>query len=651
MKRRLLLGCAVALMTGSLFVGSSQAETAGNQETAAEPATPVETLLDRVLTHQDHEVPKVIREVLDQLRDSGAWREMDGGWNAESLVFIDPNQVLLAGLRKNLSLHRGSLDAARVGHAIQEAEAVFDPVFQLTLGHSASMQYDRKRTALMYYKYMAPSILEHDPGIGGLALYDPRKPGPHVNEIAFGEQKSSRQAEEIAVSTRQKGNPFLTHSESLGISQQLPWGAVLNLTQTLTRKRNYDTVNDTRWHAPWGGSLEGQLMIPLPFTRNFGRLAPQDVAIKQAGLAKEGADWALRSQINRTLLQMDLAYWNLAERIEILLADVANQRVAKDVADAMARKLDAGRVTLYGKQQADAELARARTLITTGWKGVLEASHALAVLIEDDAEQLRNRVYLPMGFHARMEESAKTRLGSEMLRAIKDHPDMQGKEAALRSNDLEVEFRKNQTRPDLAVNAAMAQSHDNSVYGYEHLGAALTHLDDPDKRTQKYGITFTRTLGNRAAETDHATAKLTREMNRVDRRALENGLSRALMDAAAGLSGAAARLETAQANEALARQAEQAGRRRWETMGDVSEVELVLKQRDLHRAILSQVTARMDLKRAESRLFAAQGSLAQALGHQNAMNDFDRYRLQLLSDSGALPNLHPRKEPVAGSGS
>ena len=68
----------------------------------------------------------------------------------------------------------------------------------------------------------------------------------------------------------------------------------------------------------------------------------------------------------------------------------------------------------------------------------------------------------------------------------------------------------------------------------------------------------------------------------------------------------------------------------------VSQVELNHNRRDILSARLALINAQIDVRRAQSRLLAAQGVIADRYPGMHAYNDFERHRVAMLGANKAL---------------
>ena len=643
--------------------------TAAKAGTAATvPHVPLGILLERLPNKQDVRTYQTLRESARGAGGrSGAWRFVRG----REVRYLSPQEALGQALDKNLTLSRSRLDADKARDAIDQAKAVFDPVFNLSIGNKISHRYDRKIDGRVFYKQLNESVVEHDPGdptAGAVKLYKDRDysanpdpnfsaVGPFTNEIVFGARDQADLREEITVSTKKLGtnenSPSITGTGSLTISQLLPWGPAITLTEVTTRKRTFHDELGKYWQAPWGSSWSASLYIPLPFTKNFGPHASADVAVKKAKIARDSRDWQVMADVNDILAQVDLTYWNLVQSLQQLQVTIENRRASEEQYQSTLRLFDLGRVTRLGKEQMEAERARTRVQEEMQWNAVLNASHALAILTENDEERMGSYLLLPAGFQERLgtalpvDAKQTTTVGLAIAAGLENNRVLKVSDSAVETSELEYAYRRNQARPDLSVSLGVSESQDNSIFGHKNLGQSLGQLANPDSRSTSAAVNYNYPVRKRHVRAGVDLAKASLEMSRLNRQALADSIAKRISDALADLFSSRKRHEKARRTEKMAAASLENAQQRWKVKGDISEMELVLKRRDLLTARLNAVTAAVDVKKAETALLAAQGTLPEILPVSTASSEFDRYRIGKLKESDAVPFFSSLRKRLA----
>ncbi|MBF0284684.1 MAG: TolC family protein [Magnetococcales bacterium] len=588
--------------------------------------TTLTSLLDQHVSKADVEAYKRLEQGLSDSSLGDSLKPLQG----RQAVLLSPQDALARSLRKNLRLRAGQRDQALAEQAVAQAEAVFDPVFVLSGGYKSENTYTRRRVGPVYKKKletMAPTYYYDIPFVQLSS-----DPDPKIVRLGYLHRANARtDVEEYKVSTARTGGPLETISGNLNIRQQLPWGPQVSLSKSVNfRQDHYDAGHS--YDAPWAASLAVNLWVPLPRTKGFGELAPADVALKQQKLSQTRSGESVQALVNTILTQTDQAYWNLVQRQQSLLSEIEHRQTTQQKYDITARLFANERVTRYGMAQMEAELARSKILVESALEALITASNALAALVEDDHASLREALILPTGYHERLESVVKVNDAAAGTTALARRPELKMSAVDLESAALNTAYMQNQALPDLSFTGGYSQSVDNSVYGYKSYDMALSHmLRHPDQRSANVALNYNRPWGNRAAEAGVEGAKLSEQGARLGKESLENSIALEVSKALGDVKVANARVQTAKSTERLANMALGKADVQRDLKGDVSELEMSLKLRELRDARRARIEAMVDRKRAETRLLAAQGTVAEALAVETAINDYDKARIQALA--------------------
>ena len=596
---------------------------------------PLKVLLDPAPGGQAHATLAVIQKSFAEAQTAKRWDPSQG----HPLAYLPANTVLLQALHHNLSIQTGQLDAAIARQAIEEADAVFSPVFTLDLGHSSSMVYERRNSGPVFLKRSQPT-----PTDGGKSylVITPPPPDPYqVDRIGFLKQEPSTVNKNYKVSLQQEPGWLDTKTGTLTIQQQLPWGPRLTLTKDTSYKETYYDPNRAKsWDAPWAITVKASLNAPLPFGKNFGRYSSAETAVEQAKIADRQADWNLKTVINNTLRKADLAYWDLVQAMENLLTSIENRQYLEARAAYAERMLIAGRVTQYGRDQMAMELARAKLHEASAQQALVTVSAALVVLIKEDRSSTGEALLLPVEYQNRLAEAIKPVDNQQAIAtALARRPELQIKDLALQSSLLAHRFMENQARPNLLFSGGGNMKQSNATYGYDAYPEAVSNVLSPDSQAVNGSLSYTYPWRNRVAKAALTQAGYALEGAQLSQQSSEQMIHKEVDDALVSMASARARLGSARNHEKLAALALEKAKSRWELTGDIGEMELLSQSRALLDARLARIAAMVDCKKAETQLAAAQGTLSEGLADQVAVNPFDRQRLALLAASGATPHF------------
>ena len=102
-------------------------ETSARQELAPRPS------------EQEQIRHKLIYQAFQETAGAGTWSAIKG----KTLTNLHVRQAAMAALERNLTIESSRNDRARAAEAIEEAKAVFDPVYSLSIDYNESQTYRR----------------------------------------------------------------------------------------------------------------------------------------------------------------------------------------------------------------------------------------------------------------------------------------------------------------------------------------------------------------------------------------------------------------------------------------------------------------------------------------------------------------------------
>jgi outer membrane protein TolC len=551
---------------------------------------------------------------------------------------------------------------------LREVRAVFDPVLDLSLGYNRADSYRREKIGTVRPKSFA--------GTGGneftpfndpltnvatqrrinLCRFNPcpENNKPEVRALEFYSTLSvpagPTTVEEPIVanagrSTLNNGHPLQQISVSIGLSQELPWGGSLQLTDQTIRQKIYYDSNHYWEDGQYTSNLTGTFNAPIPFGKGFGADNPHNSAIRNAEISRERADWSLKDLLNRTLRDIDLAYFEVVRQLEALNTTVENQALMLKLKERQDRilKQEPGLVTRYQEAQIGSEVTKAGIQVEQALQNYISASVALAQLIGDPDARTGSALYLPYAYAREVDTPLAIGLESALATARINRPDFFIVKLDRDSATVGERLAENQARPDIQVGVSLRSGENGSVYGYSDPLHSTERLIRPDTINQNYSLTYTRPWGNRAAEAAVEIARLSVEDREIVIRDTDARVKREITTDLAQVQSARARLSSASI-EAKALAAAYDSLERQLGAGLIGEDQVITAARNLLSARLAQVGAKIDNREAETTLLYAQGTIANALPAQTAESPLDSRRLGLLADAGYLHYFGPTKK-------
>lgn len=623
----------------------------------------------------------LLRQMLNDNRNQGAWSGLDG----REVVLMSPEQAGASALEKNLSLLKETRNLEQTAQAVEQAKAVFKPTFQVSVGATETVTYDRFRYGTIYvkdvvsvgartsggaadpmYTLQIDEVITQDPAAAtvyrmGLVQLPEDHPRYYLNfnpalpdEFVIGENGDKTYDRNYLVSAAKKVGSDVEVAGSVTISQILPWGPVLSLTHGLswasgeeshTTKGEYPGVYESDPHALdgyWAGNISFNVWLPLPGSKNYGRYNTNNANVMQAEITHRMSDWILKGAINSTLLQVEVAYWELVRSVEKLLVATENRRFTQYQVTRSQRMFDSGRVNKLGLAQVQAEDARAQVLEEQARQTVLQASNRLANLVENDPQRARGMLILPSGFQHRMGLPPVVQLENAVNVALNNRPEIQTSNLNVESKDVDVRVYENQARWDVSTNLSYGESQDNSLYGYENPRPVYDNMLNGDVRTYNASLAINRGFQNRAPRAALARAREGKNSAKLLQESAEDNIVKEVSDAVATLTTARSRVRIAGQSQKLAQESLAKAQKLRHSLGTVGELEIILKLRELVNARNGQVNALLDSRIAHARLLAAQGTLPVAFSQKQAQgNPLENMRIQRLQESGQVGYFSP----------
>jgi outer membrane protein TolC len=632
-------------IAGGLYVlpGLAQEQTQAPVAEGPVIGVPLAELLDKRVTEQDKAAARLIEEALAAKQKTGTWRRLE----RKHLVRLPAAEAALQALKKNLGIEISRHEAERVRRALMEAQAVFDPILDLSFSYDERDTHER--TLVGRVRQLGFDARGHTGGFASNCRGSASEPGRiclsddvqmatarvlgggGIHSILFTSRPGQDVDNQIIFASRNQPNgPTQTYTYTMALTQQLPWGPSYDVSVVTTdRDVFYDNSGHT-FGAPWASALLFNLIVPLPGGRNFGPYAIFDTQIKLAGKQRERGFWGLKSSINNTLLQVNLAYLDLIEALENLLITTENRELVQHNTAHTQRLFENGFATAFDKAQIEAELAQARAREQQAQNDFILASDLLATLIEYSDKAVRSNVYLPVGYAAWLDQPLELDAKQALAVAKEHQPDLQLSRVDYESSEILKRGAAVEVRPDVTLTAQIQSIQDGSVYGYKSYWESIGAIGDPDRLDQSYAITYNYPWGNRALRARYAQAEHRVEDSVLNKRETYNAVAQGINDALSSIQTARARIMRAEQNLNAARLAYNSLANR-AAEGEINEFEVIINIQELLNAKRAKITAIVDNKRAEANLLASQGLIARHYAGIIAPTALERHRLNILS--------------------
>jgi len=606
---RLRGGIVLTVVLALYSVTSGRAQESMTPRTRAANGVNLMDFLDKTPSEREQRIAGQIEEALATSDKRGTWRQLEN----KKLVRLTANQAAFQALKKNLSIEISQHNAEQVRRAILEAEAVFNPVLNLSVNYDERNTYERKiagTVSQQRFVATSPASNATDPNAGPGFITLP----PEVQQLTGIRNvilnpivQTTQVTKDILASRNQPNGPTQTFAYTATLQQQLPWGPSYSISAVTTDR---DVFYDTQGHtfgASWATNLLFNLEVPVG--RNFGPYAIFNTQLKLRQKESEIAFWALESSINSTLLTVNLAYLDLVQALENLLVQIDNRQLVERQSQHTQRLYDQNLATTYDKAQIDATLEGARALEELAKNAFIDASNQLATLIEDTGKAVRHSIYLPSDYAPWLEQLLAMDTKAAMKTALERRPELSQAQINYEASQIQREGAAVDARPDVRLNAQIQSLQNSSVYGYKSYWESLGAISDPDTLNQSYGISYRYPWGNRAVKARLAQAELGVQDAVLVKRSTHNDVARDVNDALISLQTARVRIQR-EGQRVDAAHAAYDSIARLSESEVVNENELIINITTLLQAKLAKIQATIDNKRAEASLLAAQGLIA-----------------------------------------
>jgi len=390
------------------------------------------------------------------------------------------------------------------------------------------------------------------------------------------------------------------------LGQLLPWGG--GTYDVSFNSARTTTSNPLTTFTP---SLTSsiQAVFSQPLLRNF----KTDAARAELDLTRrnrEIADLRLQEAVARTSADAETAYWSLVSA----RAAVGVQQRSLDLSLELERtnraRVDVGQSPPLDLVTARAEVAQRRETLIVARTAALQAEDVLRAIIFDPK---RTDFWM-----ARLEPAdgvppaaSAPDVDSAVRRALTERPDIAEARKQIQIGDTNVMLWKNQTLPDLRLQATYATSglggsrllrtggFPGTIIGTEvtSFGTVLGQVFGADFPAWTLGFTLNYPLGKSGEEANLARVRLERDQAAARLRSVELVAVREVRDAALRLEQNRQRIETAQLGRELAEQRLDAEQRRFE-VGMSTSFLVIQAQRDLAVARNNELQASLDYQLA-----------------------------------------------------
>ncbi|MFH1491230.1 MAG: TolC family protein [Pseudomonadota bacterium] len=544
-------------------------------------------------------------QILKAFLESGVSESMTSPKKEINWVEVPLRTAAKKALDRNIAILQAHGYKKIAEEAIQEAEALFDPLLTFSYNYAQTRVFSREEKVKQWKKNTTPYLNDPDPVYIDL---------PETSPVAYlkydKERKEGYYEREVMASEKIPDVPDESKTYRVAVNQGIAWGLDLDMALQAQERESYWENNPESWgpyERPWRSIFVENLSIPLPWTKGFGPLNFRDFQVKKAGLEDNVAFWEVQILKNSTLLSVEFAYWDLVASVRTLSALINHRKVIDFLLRRTQALYDDRMATEYDLAQVKAERARSREREQLAKHGFMLFSNRLGELLDGGEDQ----VFLPVGYASQLNEEAQPLPEEGSAKNIDKNPELMKQAIMIQSARLLEEHRQVNARPDLKFHQTLTLGQGVSLFGFDSFYDSIGQVfAGPDRIRQIYALTYRYPLLNRADESALEQARLNRERDLVLLDFIKNRIFREVQDALVGLSSTRARIGITRRSLDLARLAYEKAAEHQETR-DVTEYEVVIKSADQLDAELAFIQARIENRKTQARFLAALGKLAE----------------------------------------
>ena len=374
------------------------------------------------------------------------------------------------------------------------------------------------------------------------------------------------------------------------VQQSLPWTNA-SIQATFQGSR----AETGRFGAGFNPQLNSFFNVQAnqPLLRDF-LVNPVKNQVQQAVLSRQIADITLRERVVGTERNVRQAYWQLVGAIERL-------SVARQNLDLSNEQLRANRVRVEVGTMAPIDIIAAQAEVAGNEESVITAQAA----IRSAEDQLRTLIFDPSSpdfWSARIEPTNEpllqpldVNLEAAVRTALESRTDIVNARRRLQISDLSVKLAKNQTLPDVNLQANLTNTglggtqisyiQNNPLLGIEsqadrNFREALGDVFGFAYPAWSVGVNFSYPLGKGQADANHARATLQRRQLDAQLKQMELGITQQVRQAARNVQTNYQRVQTTRVARELAEERYAAEQKRFD-VGLSTQFQLTQVQRDV----------------------------------------------------------------------
>jgi outer membrane protein TolC len=410
---------------------------------------------------------------------------------------------------------------------------------------------------------------------------------------------------------------------SAGFSGLLNFGATWSAALVSTRVDSNSSFNT--YNPSYDSGLA--LSFTLPLLRGLGKEATTANLV----IAKRNLDVShdeLRRQATATLRAVEDAYWNLRAAREARKVAEQALKLSQDLYELNKKKVEVGTL-------APIEITQAEANVASNVEGTIRAKE----LVFNSEDQLRQLLAIPkddpLWTHTiiptedPVQDARAVDLDAAIATALKARPEVIEARAAVENASLSERAARNAAKHQLDLTAAVRPSGNNlldvtagpdGIPGTPDDVVMTGGLTDSYSEIPKFNnyswsvaLNYAVPIGNRAAKTNYAIARIGREKDQLSLQNTEDLIALDVRTSVRAVEAGFERVTAARKNVELQQKKLDAEQKKFDN-GMSTSFEVFTFQTDLRNAQLSLIQALLDYNKALADLERAKGTLLESKG-------------------------------------
>jgi outer membrane protein TolC len=340
--------------------------------------------------------------------------------------------------------------------------------------------------------------------------------------------------------------------------------------------------------------------LTQPLLKNFGF----GVNAATIRIARENRTIAIQNFVQfvmNTISNVATAYYELVYAIENHKAAVENRELARELLDQNRIQERVGTMSPLDVIQAEAGVAESEQGVITTARAIKDNENTLKRLICQQVSEFGSATLVPVDYPP--VEMVALDVAESTHRALQMRADYQSAYHALESQNITVQFNRNQLWPEIDL---------AGTYGFNGIGRQFDSFYDNLTSTRSpywnVGVVVSVPLGNRQARANYHMAKLDADQALLNLKSLEQNIVVAVDDAVGHVETNLKSVEAARAATRLAQESLDAEKKK--LLAGTSTTFLVLQaQTQLETTRVAQIRAEADYHESLVALDVAEGTI------------------------------------------